>query len=194
MKTTIKKFLVVVTMLGTLLNYANEAEISFNLLEGKKVKVTFNTVIKGNTLSIKDNNGTVVYRQQIKNTGIFSRILNLSNLETGNYSAELEKDFETIVRDFTILKDKVSFKEESKVFKPVIRTKNNLLLVSQTGFNKEPMKVVIYYNEEVIFSETVQRNTKIFLNRAYRLDKEIKGDYKILVKNNNKTYLKNFTI
>lgn len=194
MKTTIKKFLVVVTMFGTLLNYANEAEISFNLLEGKKVKVTFNTVIKGNTLSIKDNNGTVVYRQQIKNTGIFSRVLNLSNLETGNYSAELEKDFETIVRDFTILKDKVSFKEESKVFKPVIRTKNNLLLVSQTGFNREPMKVVIYYNEEVIFSETVKRNTEIFLNRAYRLDKEIKGDYKILVKNNNKSYLKDFTI
>lgn len=196
MKTTIKKILVVVAMLGTLLNYANENETSLNLLGKKKLKVTCKEVKKGNILSIKDMAGTTVYSQTIKNSGNYAAIFDLSNLETGNYITELEKDFEIIIRDFTVLKGNITFMEEKKLFKPVIRTKNNLVLVSQTAFNKEPMQVVIYYKDEIIFSETVKRDSKKFLTRVYRLDEEIKGDYKVLVRNRNtkNSYLKDFTI
>jgi hypothetical protein len=193
MKTTIKKYLVVVMMLGTLINYANENKKSTNTIDGKRVKVEFKTVKKGHMLSIKDENGVVMYSQEIKRSGTYSQIFDLSKLQKGNYTTELEKDFEIIIKYFSVLDGKISFKDEKIIFKPVIRIKDNLILISKMNFEKEPLKIVLYYNDEIILSEKVKDSDDI-LNRVYRVSKKIKGDYKVVVKSNNRTYKKYFNI
>ena len=193
MKTIFKKYLVVTfMMLVTSINYANE-NTAVKIVDGKKVRIEFETVKKGHTLSIKDKNGTVIYSQEIENSGTYSKVLDLSKLEKGNYTTELEKDFEIIIKPFTVLDGQVSFDEEKTIFKPVIRTENNLVLISKLAFDNQPLKIAIYYNDEVIFSETVT-DEKNLLKRVYKLSKEEKGDYKVIINSNNRSYIKDFNI
>jgi hypothetical protein len=193
MKTTIKKYLVVVMMLGTFINYANESNNSFNITDGKRVKVEFKTVKNGHTLSIKSENGTIMYSQEIKKSGTYSQIFDLSTLEKGNYTTELEKDFEIIIKYFSVLDGQVFFKDEKTIFKPVIRIKENLILISKMDFEKEPLKITLYYNDEIILTEKV-KGTDDILNRVYRVSKKIKGNYKVVVNSNNRYYNQNFNI
>jgi hypothetical protein len=193
MKTTIKKYLVIVMMLGTFINYANENKNSFNITDGKRVKVEFKIVKKGHTLSIKDESGTIMYSQEIKKSGTYSQIFDLSKLEKGNYTTELEKDFEIIIKYFSVLDGKISFKDEKTIFKPVIRIKDNLILISKMNFEKEPLKIVLYYNDEIILSENTTDSGDI-INRVYRISEKIRGDYKIIVNTDNRTYKKDFNI
>ena len=193
MKTIFKKHLVVTfMMLVTSINYANE-NTAVKIVDGKKVRIEFETVKKGHTLSIKDKNGTVIYSQEIENSGTYSKVLDLSKLEKGNYTTELEKDFEIVIKPFTVLDGQVSFDEEKTIFKPVIRTEDNLVLISKLAFDKQPLKIAIYYNDEVIFSETVT-DEKNILKRIYKLSKEEKGDYKVVINSNNRSYIKDFNI
>ncbi|WP_439129820.1 hypothetical protein [Polaribacter sp.] len=191
MKTNFKKCLVVVMMLGTLMNYANEKKNTAYVVDGKKVKVEFNTVKKGNTLTIKDSHDVVIYSQDIEKSGNYAKIFDLSKLVKGDYTAELEKDFEIIVKNFSILEGKVSFKEEKTIFKPVIRTENNLVLISKIDFNKEPLKVALYYKGDVIFSETFKDDSQV-LNRVYRLSEKEKGNYSVVINSNERSYVQNF--
>jgi hypothetical protein len=193
MKTTIKKYLVIVMMLGTFINYANENNNSSNTIDGKRVKVEFKTVKKGHTLSIKDENGVVMYSQEIKRSGTYSQVFDLSKLEKGNYTTELEKDFEIVIKYFSVLGGQISFEDEKTIFKPVIRIKENLILISKMNFEKEPLKITLYYNDEIILSEKV-KDTDDILNRVYRVSKKIKGDYKVVVNSNNRSYMQGFSI
>lgn len=191
MKSTIKKYLVVVMMLGTLINYANENKNSLNTIDGRRVKVEFKTVKKGHTLSIKDESGIVMYSQEIIKPGNYSQIFDLSKLQKGNYTTELEKDFEITIKSFSVLDGQILFKDEKTIFKPVIRIKDNLILISKMNFEKEPLKVVLYYNDEIILSENTTDSSDI-INRVYRLSKKIKGNYKVIVNTDNRTYKKDF--
>ncbi|AUC86719.1 hypothetical protein CW731_11740 [Polaribacter sp. ALD11] len=191
MKTIIKKYLVVVMMFGTLINYATENNT--NLIKSKKVRVAFETVKKGQTISIKNKNGAIIYSQEIENSGTYSQIFDLSKIEEGNYTTELEKDYEIIIKTFTVLNREVTFKEEKTIFKPVIRIENNLILISKIDFDKEPLKVKLYYKNEVIHSETVVSSTSI-LKRVYRVSKELKGDYRVVIYSNNRYYAQDFNL
>ena len=193
MKTIIKKYLVVVMMFATLINYANENKTSINVIDGKKVRVEFKTVKKGQTLSIKDENGIVIYSYEIKTSGAYSKIFDLSKLEKGNYTTELEKDFEIVVKSFKVLEGEISFEEEITIFKPKVRIENNLVYISKISFDKQPLKISLYYKDEVILTETVTNSDDI-LNRVYRVLEDKKGNYSVVIKSNGRSFIKNFKI
>ena len=189
-----KRSLLVILMLGTLIGYANENNTSTTTLDAKKVKVEFKAVKEGQTLTINDKEGTQIFNQEIKTSGDYSRFFNLTALTNGIYTAELDKDFEILVKTFKVENQKVTFlsSETKKVFKPVIRNKKDLILISKMNFNNEPLKVVIYYKGEIVLSETV--NGENLLSRVYKLSETKKGDYKVVVNTDNKIYSKDFTI
>ncbi|MCL7765542.1 hypothetical protein MPF19_19180, partial [Polaribacter sp. Z014] len=168
----IKKIILVALMFGTLITNANDKD-NTNSKEAKRtVKVEFNNVKKGQTLTIKNANGLTVYSNDIQNSGDYSRTFDFSALENGIYSAELNKDFEIIIKQFYVENGLVTFlnNKNEKIFKPVIRTENNLLYVSKIAFNKEPLKVVIYFNNEVVLSNTIQGEN--ILKRIYKLSEK----------------------
>ncbi|ARV15457.1 hypothetical protein [Polaribacter sp. SA4-12] len=191
---TIKKITLVALMLGTLIGYANEDKNTTDNKAKRTVKVEFKNVKKGQSLTIKNDQGTAVYNNEIKNSGRYSRIFDFSALEDGIYSAELNKDFEIIIKKFYVKNGLVTFlnNNSEKVFKPVIRTKDNLLYISKLDFNQEPLKVIIYYNGNVILSETLEG--KEHLNRVYRLSENKVGNYKIILNTEDRTFVKGFTI
>ena len=193
MKTIIKKYLVAVTFLLSLISYATEKNIS-STIEGRKVKVEFTAVKKGQVLSIKNANSIVMYSDIIEMAGNYARTFDLTGLENGKYTTELEKDFETIIKPFLIKNRLVTFlpEENKTIFKPVIRTQDNLLLISKISLEDQPVKITLYYKGDVIYTET-SKDTKV-LNRALRLLKNKKGNYTVAISADNKNYSKSFKI
>jgi hypothetical protein len=194
MKTIFKKYFIVVLMFGTFINYATEKNNAINTIDGKKVKVEFTAVRKGQVLSIKNANNIVMYSDVIEMAGNYARTFDLTNLENGKYTAELEKDFETIIKPFLVANGLVTFtpEENKTIFKPVIRIQDNLLLISKISLENQPVKITLYYKDAVIYTETA-KNAKI-LNRAFRLLQNKKGNYTVAISADNKNYSKNFKI
>ncbi|WP_341220444.1 DUF3244 domain-containing protein [Polaribacter atrinae] len=194
MKTIIKTILVVTLMFGTLISYANDNTKSNNSVAVKKVKVEFKDVKKGNTLTIKNENGITIYKQVLQTSGNYTKNFDLTNLENGSYTTELEKDFEIIVKKLEVKDGFVTFykNENEIIFKPVIRTEGNLILISKIEFDNQPLNVTLYYNNNIIFSDKVE-GEKV-LNRVYKLSETEEGAYKVVISADHRTYTKDFTI
>ena len=193
MKTIIKKYLVTFTILVSLANYATENNIS-TPIDGKKVKVEFIAVKKGQVLSIRNANSIIMYSDVIEMAGNYARTFDLTGLENGKYTTELEKDFETIIKPFLVENRLVTFlpEENKTIFKPVIRIEDNLLLISKISLENQPVKITLYYKGDVIYTENT-RDGKI-LNRVFRLLKNKKGNYTVAISANEKKYSKRFKI
>jgi len=191
---TIKKITLVALMLGTLIGYANEDKKNTDNKAKRTVKVQFNNVKKGQYLTIKNEQGNSVYSNVIENAGNYSRTFDISYLQDGIYTAELNKDFEIIVKTFYVKNGLVTFlkNDAEKVFKPVIRNKENLLYISKLDFSQDALKVTIYYKGHVIHSEMVEGEDH--LNRVYKLSKNEVGNYKVVINSDNRTFEKNITI
>ena len=194
MKTIIKTILVVTLMFGTLISYANDNTKSTNSVAVKKVKVEFKDVKKGNALTIKNEYGITIYKQVLQSSGNFTKNFDLTNLEDGLYTTELEKDFEIIIKKLEIKDGFVTFykKEKEVIFKPVIRTEGNLILISKIEFDNQPLNVTLYYNNDIIFSDKVE-GEKV-LNRVYKLSETEEGAYKVVINSDDRTYIKDFTL
>lgn len=193
MRTTIKKTMVLVLIFVTFISSAIENSKSYKLVSVKRVKVEFRNVKKGQTFIIRNENKIIVHKQKIVKLGTFSKVFDLTNLKDGIYTSEVEKDFEISIKKFSVSNGYVTFiKEESKkIFKPLIRLKGDLLLISKLSF-KEPLNIVLYYEENTIVDE--QFEGKDIINRIYKLSKAKKGAYRVVVNSDNRLFTKNFTI
>ena len=191
MKTIKRKVLIASFMLATFMNFANNSDFK-NDLDAKKVTVVFNDVKKGHQLTMKNDQGVVLHLERISKQGNLVKSFNFSALENGNYTLELDKDFQIVIKFLEVKNKTVIFnKNVSKIiFKPFIRNNENLLLISSITFDKKPVEIDIYYDNEIIYSETATSNS--LLNRAYRLDKKMKGDYTVIVRNNERMYRNEF--
>jgi hypothetical protein len=191
---TIKKITAAAFILASLIGYANEDKKTTNNKAKKTVKLVFNNVKKGQILSIRDEQGFELYNNKIKNSGNYSKIFDFSALKDGIYSAELNKDFKIITKKVIVKNGLVTFlnnKNETE-FKPVIRTKNNLLYISKLAFNPESIKVTIYYKETAIFSETLK--DKKYLKRIYKLSENEIGKYTVIIDTKDRYFVKDFTL
>ncbi|WP_405609872.1 hypothetical protein [Polaribacter sp. Asnod1-A03] len=196
MKNTFKKNLVVALMFGTLIGYAKDnTKSTINNNVDDNVKIVFKSVKKGQALTIANEKGLTVYKEKIKNTGNYSKTFDLTNLEDGLYTTELEKDFESVVTKIRIKDGKATFLESNKkkIYKPIVRTEGNLVLISKIALNNKPLSVDLYYEGNLINSETLKSDDGI-VNRVYKLSEVEKGNYQVIIKADNKVYTKDITI
>lgn len=193
MKTLKKRLFVVVLMLGTLVNYANNNDMNVEL-NAKKTKVVFKGTKKGQRLTIKDDNGVILHLEKISKDGDLVKFFNFSKLNDGFYTLELEKDFQIVVKKLQVKNDKVTFDKSAEkiIFKPVVRSKENKLMISKIAFDEKPLEVVLYYKNEMIYSEILK--SEAILNRVYKLDENEKGNYTVVIKNDGRNYVNEFKI
>ena len=194
MKTIKRRVLVVVFMLGTLFNYANNEKEFNKTIDAKKVKGVFKDVKKGQLLSVKDKNGFQLHSETVSSQGELIKFFDLSTLNNGVYTIELNKEFKVVIKSLLVKNNNVSFIKDSEkiIFKPVIRNKENLVLISKVNFDKKPVKITLFYNDEVIYSETLKG--ELMLKRVYRLDKELRGNYTVIVYCDDESYSNEFKI
>jgi hypothetical protein len=201
MKKEVKKGILLVTMLAAMISYASEPSTFEKKNEIKTTTLSIHSVKLGQQLIIKDDNGLVLYRELIKQSGTYNKGFDLTALPNGNYYFELDKDVEIRVIPFKVYLNTVEFlkEKETTFFKPVVRFKDNKILLSRLSLDYKPLEVNIYYegyssssSYELIHTEKF-KDTKI-VERVYALDKSKKGMYKVVVKTEGKVFTETMTL
>jgi hypothetical protein len=199
MKKVINKSIIMVAMCTALLSNANEGSSFIPKKEIAKTIVTINDVKEGQKLLIKDLNGFILYKELIKESGLYSKAFDLTELPDGDYIFELEKDLEIKTIPFNVIFNKVTFlkEKETSIYKPYVIMKKNYIYVNKLALNGEPLEIKIYYDgdnnsHELIYSETIKDIKTI--GKAYKLMNHATGDYKVVLTSNNRTYYENFTL
>lgn len=189
---TIKKMTLVVLMLSATLSYAGKKEKDDAKAFAKSIKVEFLNAKKGQKLVVKNDHGIILHSEIVKNSGDLSKAFDLNQLEDGKYTIELEKDYEIIIKPVEIKNNVLTFiqNKETKIFKPLVRHKKDKLLISQLSPESEQVKVEIFYEDELIYSETIQGEKTV--NRVYKLENEKFGNYYAIVKADNRSYIEYF--
>jgi hypothetical protein len=180
-----KKGILMVAMVAASLSFANEGTPFFEIKnDSKRTSLTLANVKEGNQLSIKDNNGIVLYKELIQKSGIYTKGFDLTALPNGAYIFELDGDVEIKTIPFTVDSNSVVFNKamEKSIFKPVIRVKGDLVFISKLTLNNEPLKINVYYdkagNSELMLSETI-KNPKC-IERVYKLTGLKGGNYTLV--------------
>jgi len=193
MKNTIKtskKILLTVAMLTAMLGNANET--SFNIKDdAKKTALTINNVKEGNLISIKDQNGIILYKELIQTSGSYEKRFDLTALPNGDYFFELDKDLEIKTIPFTVKSNNVVFNKEKEVviFKPYVNQKKGLVLISKLAPNLEPLTINIYAETNTGLKPVHHENIKgeKIIERVYKLNK---GKFLIVFNSNGRTFKK----
>ena len=184
-KTTLRKIILTGAMLIALISNATNGLNNDPKKDLNKTTFTLKNVKQGNQLIIKDLYGLILYKEQIKDSGNYSKGFDLTSLPDGSYVFELEKDLEIKSFPFTVTAKKVIFNEnETTIYKPFVSFKNNYIYVSKLALNNEPLDVKIYYQDgtELIYSENI-KDTKV-IEKVYKLALNAKGNYKIVLSSN----------
>lgn len=186
MMKTVKKLLVMAVLVSTFLGYAGDDVSNTENAYHDNPKVL---------VSVKDNAGKIVYLSPVKQKGDLKTLFDYSLLENGFYTLEVENDYLVEMQSFKVFESTVEFVENSKqtIYKPVFKKQDAKIAISKVGLDSNKMKVEIYYENELIHSETVSSENPI-LKRVYRLDVREKGNYYALMTSNGRVYKEKFKL
>lgn len=186
-----QKAILVVTLLVASLSFASEASFSRIKDDAKKTALTLTDVKVGNQLTIKDAYGAILYSEQIKSTGSYTKGFDFTSLPNGRYFFELDKEIEIKTIPFIVNARNVTIEKNKEFtnFKPQLRQQNNLLFVSKLSPNFKAVKISVYANNDSNYELLLSENIvdKQTVERVYRLEK---GNYKIVINSDNKEYTK----
>jgi len=195
MKKLIKRSFVIVVMLATMLSNANEVSSLTKEKIKKVTNITFENVKQGSTLTIKDVNGLILFKELIEKSGEYTKGFDLTALPDGSYFFELEKEMQVKIMPFKVADNEVVFdkNEEYIINKPIVFTKDKLVYISKLTLNKEPLKVDIYFeNDDLVFSEVLEG--ELNLDRIYDFSTSKKGGYKVVLRSEGRPFIKNIKI
>jgi hypothetical protein len=189
---TIKTILLAAILLIVSSGFANEKAIE-TTVKGITV-LKFSNVKKGHQYKIIDDQGTVLYSETIKRNGTFAKRFDFTALNDGSYTLELDKDFEIVITPFIIQSKTATFLENNErvIFKPVVRTENNQLLISQMSLDEEPLQIELYYNGERIIKDQIVGDK--ILNKVYKLSAQEKGNYYLSMSSGDRSFIKTFEL
>lgn len=191
-----KKVFLMVALLATVMGYANDRSFYITKGDANKTVLTLDDVKEGNLFTIKDENGVVLYKEAIQQSGVYKKGFDLTSLPDGSYFFELNKDMEITTIPFIVKASEVLFEKENAqtVFKPLTVLKNNRLFVSQLSLDKEPLEIKIYQDGgaysspfQLIYEETIS-DTKT-IERVFKLVNFSRGQYRIVYKTKGKTFV-----
>ncbi|WP_458628115.1 hypothetical protein [Winogradskyella sp. PC D3.3] len=185
MKTFFKNILVLAVVLGTYTGYANTT-----LKDTPSSKI----LSKGDFISVSDAHGQVVYSGRINYNGSMKNLYDFSQLKDGIYTVEVNKDFEIDINSIQVKGNSVTFLETSnkKIFKPVFRSEDSKLFISKLAIDTNEMVVELYFENDLIHTEKVKGDE--IINRIYKLDQNLRGNYTAIIRANGRVFVENFKI
>ena len=196
MKKLTRKGLIIIAVLVSSLGYANDRREPLKEKEPKVTNLNLAKVKQGSMLFIKDQQGLILYKEAIANSGSYSKGFDLTSLPNGDYFFELDTEMEIVVIPFEVKASEVEFRKEEKatIFKPMVSVKDNMVYMSRTSFDAAPMDCRIYYadNSDLVIAEKFEDEKVI--QRVYDFSKAKKGDYLFVFRSNGRKYIKSVKI
>ena len=196
MKNLARKSLVVVGLMMSLSTLANDTEIMFKEKERNVTNISFENVKQGSTLSIKDENGIVLYNEAIERTGDYSKGFDFTTLPNGNYFFELNSEVKIVVVPFKVMSNNILFDKESEesIYKPLVSIKDNMVYVSRPVIDQTPLSYKIYYADNYELVYTAEFEDLGELKKAYDFSTSKKGNYIFVFEFEGRKYTKTVKI
>jgi|TARA_B100000780_G_C20974233_1_gene389058 hypothetical protein len=144
---------------------------------------------------LKNQQGVILYKEDIARAQIFQRSLNLIELPDGTYELQIEDDYKTETTSLTKSNGKVMATNQIKIttFKPQIVLKDTQLNVSLLALNNEKLTVsILDENQNIILEKKLSGSVN--LGQSYDLSQLNAGDYTIQLYTNGKVYDKLITL
>lgn len=200
MKTSIKKSLLAIALLITTLTFANDDRTFSVIANAEKTTVTIKNVEEGQQLSLIDENKVVIYKEKITKSGLYTKVFDLTSLPDGNYFFELNKNLQIHTIPFKVVYSEVTFDKSNEivVYKPTIRLKEDLVLISQLSLREAPLKIELFYDKDqngdyqLLHTETI--NNGITLEKVFKLSEKEKGNYKLVFTTEGRVFEKKFNL
>lgn len=185
MKTLLKRILVLAIVLGTSISYANEYA---------NAELVANYIKKGSSISVSDVYGEMLYSGTVNYTGTITKLFDFSQLKNGTYTLEIIEGYQIKINTIKVENHKVTFLNTNQkvIYKPVVKIDNDVVFISKLALNKNKMNVKIYFEDELIYSDTLS-GEKI-LNRIYKLNNKLKGNYTTVINTDNRVFVENFKL
>lgn len=188
--------ILMVAMLTTLLSFASDVKLFTIKNEAEKTELTLLKVKKGNLLSIKNNNGIVVFKESLKENDSYKKEFDLTVLPDGAYVFELDKGLTINIIPFNVKNNLVTFnkKKETTIYKPLVRVKDDTVYISKLALNGAPLKLEVYFtrfnsdNVELMFKKTLEDPE--IIKGIYKLSGLGLGTYKIKMFTEGRTFTK----
>jgi len=196
MKNLARKSLVAIGLMMSLTTLANDGTSKIKENEKKVTNMRFENVAQGSTLTIKDVSGLVLYNEAIKQTGDYSKGFDLTSLPNGDYFFELNSELKIVVIPFKVNSSEVIFDKESEdsIYKPVVRTKENMVYVSRTKIEQTPLSYKIYYASNYDLVHEVDFEELEEVKKAYDFSAAKKGNYVFVFESKGRKFTKNVKI
>jgi len=131
-------------------------------------EIDYTNELKTAKAVVKNAKGKIIYEEMVNVSNDFKIDLELSTLQDGFYSIELDKDSEINVTSFVVVSNQVILNEKKSysIFKPFIRIKGTLVYLSRLSFEKKHLNVNVFDVENnLIYSEQIKEEEQ--LERIY---------------------------
>jgi len=190
-----RKVLLVATLFVSMLSYANESFVSIIKKDAKKAALVLKDVKKGDQLSIVDEAGVLLYKEDIEKTGVYAKGFDLTVLPEGAYVFKLNTDTKIKTMPFTVNSKTIYFNKalETTTHKPNIRVKDNLAYITKLNLDLKPVSINVYFSsfekpdsEKLIYTETIYNTKEI--GKVLNLKSKAKGKYRVALVTENLTY------
>ena len=144
---------------------------------------------------LKNQQGVILYQEDIARAEVFQRSLNLIELPDGTYELQIEDDYKTETTSLIKINGKVTATNQMKTtsFKPQLILKDTQLNVSLLALNNEKLTVSILDEDLNIISEK-NLSGSVNLGQAYDLSQLNPGHYTVQLYTNGKVYDRMITL
>ena len=141
------KVIIIVLMFSFLLSFANEGNPIKTKKDSNKIAFTLYSLEQGDILSVFNENGLKLYKEQIEKKEVNVKGINLTRLENGNYVFEVDKGLMISSIPFTVKERIVTFDEENErmIYKPHFRVKRKTVYLTQLTYEPGALDVNIYF-------------------------------------------------
>jgi len=159
----------------------------------KSLTVSWESDSEVQSISFVDNEGNVIYSEDISGTEIYSKKFDLNTLEEGSYTLKARSNSKEIAYDLKIEKTDLKVIEKNELVKPFFRKDDNKVFLNFLNLDKKDVTLeVTDNNNEIVFKETIK--DEMIIEKAFSFEKAFANDYVISVRNSDKTFYESIVV
>ncbi len=141
-------------------------------------------------LQLIDKNGQVIYSSKTNKNGSYNNIFDFGKLKDGEYKMSISNNEIRAERKFSISNNGISVGEHYFTSAPVFNYKDNAVSISYLNFEDEKLSLKLYDGNDVIYTKELE--DKFAITERLNLKNLSRGDYRVVVENDNFNY--SFTV
>jgi len=139
-----------------------------------------------NTISVVSEQGKLLYQKKVKADSEFKTILNLSELEDGKYTIELNAGRESVQRVVELNDSKIDVKPVKRETEPFFSYKNDKLIFMYLNSDQADISMLVYKGSQLLFRTELGNDFKI--QRLFDVSGIEKGELNFVLAGTDKNY------